>query len=117
MRYFIIAAVAVMLTGCVSPAEQYRVSQDPWAFNPFGLFKKQATWEDIDDGKCRSYGAEPGTPVYIQCRASLGVASQMQQQQQQNSQPTYQAQPQWITPPPQNTWCRRVGQQVSCTTQ
>lgn len=27
-----------------------------------------------DDGKCQSYGAKPGTPEYVNCRASLQAA-------------------------------------------
>jgi hypothetical protein len=25
----------------------------------------------IDDAKCKSYGAQPGTPVYAQCRTQM----------------------------------------------
>ena len=28
----------------------------------------------LDDGKCRSYGANPGDPAYVQCRAQLDAA-------------------------------------------
>jgi hypothetical protein len=28
----------------------------------------------IDDGKCQDYGAKPGTPPYVQCRAQLDAA-------------------------------------------
>ncbi len=27
-----------------------------------------------DDGKCRSYGAQPGSVAYVQCRAQLDAA-------------------------------------------
>lgn len=27
-----------------------------------------------DDAKCRSYGAQPGSPQYVQCRTSMDTA-------------------------------------------
>ena len=47
-----VIVVAGLLTGCMT-AEQ-RVAQD--------------------DGKCRSYGAEPGSSAYVQCRTQLDAA-------------------------------------------
>ena len=35
-----------------------------------GCVSKQAL-SDIDDAQCQSYGAKPGEPAYIQCRAQL----------------------------------------------
>ena len=28
----------------------------------------------LDDSKCQGYGAQPGTPAYVQCRAQLDAA-------------------------------------------
>jgi hypothetical protein len=31
-------------------------------------------WAEADDAKCRSYGATPGSPAYVQCRSQLDAA-------------------------------------------
>jgi hypothetical protein len=41
------------LSGCATPEE---------------LAAQRARIAAVDDSECRSYGAEPGTPVYVQCR-------------------------------------------------
>jgi hypothetical protein len=44
------------LTGCASDTE---------------IAQRRAV---IDDAKCESYGAKPGEPAYVQCRAQLDAA-------------------------------------------
>jgi hypothetical protein len=44
--------LAALLSGCMTAEEQAR----------------------IDDGKCQGYGAQLGSPSYIQCRAQLDAA-------------------------------------------
>jgi hypothetical protein len=44
--------LAALLSGCVTAEEQAR----------------------IDDSKCQGYGAQLGSPAYIQCRAQLDAA-------------------------------------------
>jgi len=51
-----LAAAASILAGCASEAE------------------RAARWAAVDDAKCKSYGAQPGTPAYVQCRAQLDAA-------------------------------------------
>jgi hypothetical protein len=56
-----------------------------------------------DDGKCRSYGGEPGTPAYVQCRAQLDAARTQAQATAAaalaNAPPAYTPPPVY-TPPP-----------------
>ena len=49
MRFFAIAVLAALLSGCATRAELAAA----------------------DDEKCRSYGAQPGTPAYVGCRTQL----------------------------------------------
>jgi len=49
MRFFAIAALTALLSGCATRAELAAA----------------------DDEKCRSYGAQPGAPAYVQCRTQL----------------------------------------------
>lgn len=53
MRALAIFFIAIGLTGCVTAEERAR------------------QLAAIDDGKCRSYGAQPGAPAYVQCRTQL----------------------------------------------
>jgi hypothetical protein len=52
MKLIACAALAAVLCGCASRAEIAAA----------------------DDEKCRSYGAQPGAPAYVQCRAQLDAA-------------------------------------------
>jgi hypothetical protein len=45
-RFILVAAMAAALSGCLTPEEQMAA----------------------DDGKCRNFGAVPGSPEYLQCR-------------------------------------------------
>jgi starvation-inducible outer membrane lipoprotein len=51
----LILCLALLLTGCVSAQERLRQNAA------------------IDDSKCRSYGAEVGTPAYVRCRTQLAA--------------------------------------------
>jgi uncharacterized lipoprotein len=52
MKPLIVVMLVVGLAGCNTAAELAK----------------------LDDGKCQSYGAAPGSPPYIQCRAQLEAA-------------------------------------------
>jgi len=39
-----------------------------------GCAATRAELAAYDDEKCRSYGAQPGAPAYVQCRAQLDFA-------------------------------------------
>jgi len=52
-RFFIIAAFTALLSGCAAT---------------------RAELAAVDDEKCRSYGAPPGTPAYVQCRMQLDTS-------------------------------------------
>jgi hypothetical protein len=105
----------------------------------------QAEQDEADEQRCARMGVPlvPGDPRYIQCRmwatqmrdqeeqerrqAWLAVFTTLSAMQQQQRAPAYlmplyddePPQPQWIVPPPppQTTWCRPVGQWMSCTGQ
>jgi hypothetical protein len=62
---------AVSLSGClaIGPSPETRATWDRTpGLGEQGMTKEQKTAKD--DGICRSYGAQPGTPAYIQCRAT-----------------------------------------------
>ena len=50
MRKIVVLAMALAASGCAEHFAQ------------------------IDDAKCRSYGAEPGEPAYVTCRSQLDAA-------------------------------------------
>jgi hypothetical protein len=52
MILLIVLAIAALCAGCTSPAELAA----------------------IDDGKCKSYGAQRGSAAYTTCRAQLDAA-------------------------------------------
>jgi hypothetical protein len=58
----IIAAciLALALAGCANEAEQRAQAQ-----------AQAAAINANDDAKCRSYGVEPGSPGYVQCRMNM----------------------------------------------
>jgi hypothetical protein len=58
MKTVLLAAIAALaLSGCVTAEEMAAQRAD---------FKAQVA--TADDSDCRSYGAEQGTPVYVECR-------------------------------------------------
>lgn len=57
---------AVLLTGCVSPAERAAQMRAQWA-----------AIDAADNSRCLSYGTQRGTPAYAQCRMQI---AQMRQQ-------------------------------------
>ena len=58
MKTVLLAAIAALaLSGCVTAEEMAAQRAE---------FKAQVA--TADDSDCRSYGAEQGTPVYVQCR-------------------------------------------------
>ncbi len=58
---FVAGAMALALAGCNS-AQPGRGE----------LFMSGAEVDAKDDALCRSYGAKPGTDVYVQCRMNAG---------------------------------------------
>jgi hypothetical protein len=56
MKPVIVIMLAASLAGCAGQAAY------------------QARMAALDDGKCKGYGAQPGTPAYVQCRAQLDAA-------------------------------------------
>jgi hypothetical protein len=52
MRFFTVAAFAALLSGCAATRAELAAA---------------------DDEKCQSYGAQPATPAYVQCRTQLDV--------------------------------------------
>ena len=56
MKLISAIVLAACVAGCVSDQERL------------------ARLAAIDDGKCQGYGAKPGTPAYVQCRAQLDAA-------------------------------------------
>jgi len=68
MRAFGILVFALPLAGCLADPH----TQEVWDRTP-GLGEVYMTAEQKaaeDDAICRGYGAQPGTPAYIQCRAT-----------------------------------------------
>lgn len=64
MRCAFAAALCLSLAGC---AQAGKFLNDV-ASGPAQLAAQQ------DDAKCRSYGASPGDPAYVSCRAQLDAA-------------------------------------------
>lgn len=60
MRIFAVSAVALALTACASEQERQAQAQ-----------AQAAAMQANDDAQCRSYGAVPGSPEYIQCRMNI----------------------------------------------
>jgi hypothetical protein len=64
--------IVLPLAGCLEIGAPTPQVQAIWDRTP-GLGEKDMTKEQKtakDDGICRGYGAQPGTPAYIQCRAT-----------------------------------------------
>src|SRR5260370_38496918 len=97
MRFFAIAAFTAFLSGCAAT---------------------RAELAAVDDEKCRSYGAQPGTPPYTQCRMQLDTTRTMAGAQLDAARTTAAAiiaaapepaftAPQMAPPPPMQPICRR----------
>jgi hypothetical protein len=56
MRIILAIVLALPLAGCLGPMSAEQIAA------------KKAEWATKDDETCRSYGAKPGTDIYIQCR-------------------------------------------------
>lgn len=61
MRIFPIIALSGLLAGCAAMQERENER----------LRAEAVAYEANADAQCRSYGAQPGTPVYIQCRMNM----------------------------------------------
>jgi hypothetical protein len=75
--FLIVASMMPLLVGCAegSFARAVGLAETPEAVNA-----RQRELAALDDAKCRSYGATPGTDMYVQCRMALD-----QQRQQRAS--------------------------------
>ncbi len=60
MGRLLVMFVAVALSGCVTAQERQQQLAQQLA--------------EMEDAKCKSYGAAPGTPAYIQCRTQLDAS-------------------------------------------
>jgi hypothetical protein len=56
MRAIILIVLATAVAGCATEPD------------------RQARFAANDDSECKSYGGQPGTPAYLQCRAQLDAA-------------------------------------------
>jgi hypothetical protein len=56
-----------LLTGCVTAEERAQQMQQQ-------MEQMRAAMAAADDNKCRSYGAQPGSEPYTQCRLQLDTA-------------------------------------------
>jgi hypothetical protein len=61
MRAMTMAVAICLAVGACAPTAEQRLQQ-VWA-------ERQ-----LDEDKCTSYGAKPGDPAYVQCRAQLDAA-------------------------------------------
>jgi hypothetical protein len=70
MRWPLLVLTALLLVGCTDPAtEQAAAAQ------------ARANAQTADDAQCRSYGVQPGSPGYVQCRMNLDNARMQDLQQ------------------------------------
>lgn len=65
MRLAMVPLLAVSLAACA----EYQARQQAAAAQAAAA-EAQATAAS-DDGRCRSYGTEPGSPGYVQCRMNM----------------------------------------------
>ncbi|HEY2071661.1 MAG TPA: hypothetical protein VGG48_19030 [Rhizomicrobium sp.] len=74
MRQFLIMSLAVIaLSGCISPEEQA------------AAYRSQVAAADAaDNSRCLSYGTQPGTSAYTQCRMQLTQLRAQAAQQDQD---------------------------------
>ena len=63
MRPVVVIILAASLVGCASEAERQARQAE--------RLERLAA---ADDAKCKGYGAQPGSPAYVQCRAQLDAA-------------------------------------------
>lgn len=61
LKIFIVLSLGATIAGCASPSERAALAQKEAA-------ERAALIQNTDDQECRSYGAQPGTQPYFQCR-------------------------------------------------
>jgi hypothetical protein len=72
MRFGIVAFIAVvLLVGCKADLPPGYWFPTPFTPTKQELAAAKAEWAVKDDETCKSYGAKPGSDIYIQCRMSL----------------------------------------------
>jgi hypothetical protein len=73
MRYVLMFSVLLLNGGC---AQMEEIRQK-------GLAMQAGPPRD-DDAQCQSFGAQPGTPAYINCRAQLASESNAEEASKRN---------------------------------
>ena len=73
LTMIICAPLCVALAGCQSDSRlsQHIAKGCGLIESEAGCAARMAREEAADDAKCRGYGAQPGTDVYVQCRVGL----------------------------------------------
>jgi hypothetical protein len=99
MRYFLVILLATpLLAGCFRSSEEVRAE----------LAAK-------DDQECRSYGAQPGSPAYVQCRATRASAHETADAMEAAApRPGPAPIPQASYPPPPPVRCVTTGRFTNC---
>jgi hypothetical protein len=106
IRALMLIAMALTLSGCLTAEERARMAAEQNA---------------ADDAKCQSYGAKPGTDIYVTCR--MRVVEQRQEEERAAGQRAEQglrnagAALQSVYGPSTTvrTDCERFGSSISCT--
>lgn len=95
IKLLAIVPLCIALGGCVTAQERAQ--------------QARAQFDAIDDQQCRSYGAQPGSDVYVNCRTQL-MAARYSAPVVVTGAP---AVPAYRDPPPPVT-CMRTGTMVTC---
>jgi hypothetical protein len=66
MRILVVVGLSLTLAGCLPPEES--LGNRMFGPSKAELDAQRAKVDAKDDETCRSYGAKPGTDIYIQCR-------------------------------------------------
>jgi hypothetical protein len=103
MRHALAAVIllSLPLAGCLTPSERLQERAR----------EAQAANDARDDQQCRSYGAQPGSDVYVNCRAQMTAARISAPGPVMVSGAP--AAPAYRDPPPPVT-CMRTGTMVTC---
>jgi hypothetical protein len=63
----VLISVAVLLAGCANQQQSDSQSREDKAALEAAAKEESA----IDDARCQSYGFQPGSPGYVQCRKDI----------------------------------------------
>jgi len=99
MRFILIVLMALPLAGCLITT---------YAEDRAALAAK-------DDAECRSYGAQPGSSTYVECRAARASAHEMASATEDAAPRSGPAPiPQASYPPPPPVHCTTTGRFTNC---